>query len=232
MISTLEVDDLRYEIRWSTRRKTLQITVDRSGELILSAPKGCDVSRLAAFARETRFWVYTKLARKEALWRSMPRKEFVSGEGFPYLGCYYRLLLTDEQDQPLKLEHGRFKLLRSEASQGRTHFVRWYTAHAESWLNRRIGGLAARIGVEPTRVAIRDLGFRWGSCGKRGIVHFHWATILLPPRVIEYIAIHELVHLCEPHHTPSFWRRVERILPDHESRKQWLAEHGMRHIVL
>jgi predicted metal-dependent hydrolase len=51
-------------------------------------------------------------------------------------------------------------------------------------------------------------------------------TILLPPRAIDYVVVHELVHLLEPHHTPEFWRRVERALPDFDSRKQWLAEQG------
>ena len=49
---------------------------------------------------------------------------------------------------------------------------------------------------------MQDLGFRWGSCGKGDRVYFHWKTILLPPRVIEYVIVHELVHLSEAHHTP------------------------------
>jgi predicted metal-dependent hydrolase len=43
---------------------------------------------------------------------------------------------------------------------------------------------------------------------------------------VEYIVVHELVHLHEPHHTPAFWTRVERAMPDFAKRKQWLAEHA------
>jgi hypothetical protein len=50
--------------------------------------------------------------------------------------------------------------------------------------------------------------------------------VLLPPRIVDYVVVHELVHLREPHHTPAFWRAVERILPDWERRRRWLAEHG------
>jgi predicted metal-dependent hydrolase len=50
--------------------------------------------------------------------------------------------------------------------------------------------------------------------------------VLLPPPVIEYVVVHELVHLIEPHHTPAFWTRVERAMPDFAARKQWLAESG------
>jgi hypothetical protein len=83
-----------------------------------------------------------------------------------------------------------------------------------------------RIGVEPSDVLVRDLGHRWGSCGKGDKLYFHWRSILLPPSIVEYIVVHELVHLHEPHHTPAFWTRVERAMPDFAKRKQWLAENA------
>lgn len=226
MISSLTVDDLALEVRWSPHRKTLGLTVDRGGELILSAPVGTDPAVLEEFVREKRFWIYTKLAEKEALRHPVSRKELVTGEGFPYLGRSYRLLLVTEQSAPLKLEQGRFKLLHSETRSGRNHFIRWYTGHARPWLEGRVSRLAPRVGVEPRGVTVRDLGFRWGSCGKARTLNFHWAAILLPPSVIEYIVIHELVHLLEANHTPAFWLRVERVMPDYENRKKWLAERG------
>lgn len=72
----------------------------------------------------------------------------------------------------------------------------------------------------------QDLGYRWGSCGKGGRLFFHFRTVLLPPPIIEYVVVHELVHLVEPHHNPAFWARVERAMPDFADRKQWLAEKG------
>ena len=95
-----------------------------------------------------------------------------------------------------------------------------------------MGKWATRIGVEPTGLEVRELGFRWGSCGKGGKVNFHWATILLPPSIVEYVLVHELVRLRETNHTPDFWLRVERALPDYEQRKAWLSEHGGQHVPL
>ena len=95
-----------------------------------------------------------------------------------------------------------------------------------AWLYRRVDLLQDQIGAEPTGINVRDLGSRWGSCGRRGTLNFHWRTILLSPRIIEYIAAHELIHLHESYHTPDFWQRLERAIPDYVSRKQWLAENG------
>lgn len=224
---TLMVDDLTLEVRRSSRRQTLEITVDRGGELIVSAPTGVEDEVLTRFVREKQFWIYTKLAEKEALQRPVVTKEFVSGEGFAYLGRSYRLLVVNDQEVPLKLEAGRFKLLRSEAARGREHFIRWYSEHARTWLRRRVAGWASRMGVEPTSIEVRDLGFRWGSCGQAGGVNFHWATILLPPTIVDYVIVHELAHLVEANHTPEFWLRVGRAMPEYEQRKRWLAEHGV-----
>ena len=231
-MEALIVDDLTFEVRRSPRRRTLEITLDRGGELVIAAPPDAGRELLESFVREKRFWLYTKMAEKQSRLQPLAAKEFVSGEGFPYLGRSYRLLLVDEQEVPLKLEAGRFKLLRSIASAGRQHFVRWYAAHARVWLHRRVKGWAQRMGVAPSGVEVRDLGFRWGSCGKSGTVNFHWATILLPVSLVDYVIVHELAHLDEPNHTPEFWLRVSRALPAYEQRKSRLAEHGGRHVLL
>lgn len=225
-MNVLTVGDLSFEVRRSARRTSVQITVDRGGELLLSAPEACPTSVLERFVREKRYWVYTKLAAKDALGPPTTTKQFVSGEGFLHLGRSHRLLLVDVQDVPVKLEQGRFKMLTSAAAAGREHLVDWYKARARLWLGARVERLRRRVGVEPAGLTVQDLGYRWGSCGKGGRLFFHWRVMLLPPRVIDYVVVHELVHLVEPHHTPGFWRRVERVLPDFETRRRWLAERG------
>lgn len=226
-VARLRVDDLLFTIRRSTRRRTTQITVERSGALILSAPPDVDESQLRAFVLEKRFWIYTKLAEKERLQRQVPRKEFVGGEGFLYLGRSHRLKLVDEQDAPLKLVNGRFALRRDALPAGREHFIRWYSERARAWLSGRVAEYQSRMEVAPAGVKVQDLGYRWGSCGKGDWLYFHWKSILLPARIVEYVVVHEIAHLHEPHHTPAFWLRVERAMPDFAQRKAWLAEHGI-----
>ncbi len=232
MSELLVVDELEFEVRRSTGRKTVELIVDLGGELRITAPPQADAAWLSQFVRENRFWLYTKIAEKESRQQPVGSKEFVSGEGFPYLGRSYRLLLVEQQDVPLKLMAGRFVLRRKLAAQGREEFVRWYSDRAQAWLERRVPAWAQRMGAEPTQVDVRDLGFRWGSCGKTGSLHFHWATILLPAGIVDYVIVHELAHLFEPNHTPEFWRRVERAMPDYEERRQWLAERGGGLVVL
>lgn len=225
--SSLQMGDLQFTVRASARRKTMQITVERDGELVLSAPPKVNEARLRAFVQEKRFWIYTKLAEKDRLQRQVPRKEFVGGEGFLHLGRSHRLKLVDEQDVPLKLAGGRFCLRRDALAAAREHFIRWYSERAKAWLSSRVAQYRSRMEVEPAGVKVQDLGYRWGSCGKSDWLYFHWKAILLPARIAEYVVVHEIAHLHEPHHTPAFWLRVERAMPDYAQRKAWLAEHGM-----
>ncbi len=228
MTETLVVDDLIFALRRSPRRTTVGITVGRDGELVVHVPLDCPPETIERIAAEKRAWVYAKLAQKELFRPTVQSREFVTGEGFSYLGRSYRLALIDASPLPqvpaLRLHQGRFLLRRDERPRAHDHFVAWYVAHGRPWLERRVTLTQDRIGVEPQGVAVRDLGHRWGSCGENGILNFHWRTVLQPPRIVEYVVAHELVHLHEPHHGPAFWRRLERAMPDFAARKRWLAE--------
>lgn len=228
-MNQLVVDDLTLAVRHSPRRRTMQITVDRDGSLVVSAPPDTGRSKLAAFVREKQFWIYKKLAEKAELQHPLPRKEFVNGEGFLYLGRSYRLKLVSEQDEPLKLIAGRFNLRKDVLTHARETFIRWYSDRGRAWLTEKVKALAPPMDVHPTEIRVQDLGYRWGSCGKGNRVYFHWKTMLLPRPIAEYVVVHELVHLHEPHHTPAFWARLERTMPDFDRRKAWLAQNG-RHV--
>ncbi len=230
MSEQLEIEELTFEVRRSAKRKTIGITVDREGDLRLDVPVGVPRSLIEDVAGEKLFWIYKKLAEKGLCQRPGNRREYVNGEGFHYLGRSYRLLLVkdvrENGNKPLKLANGRFLLLATERDHARAHFVAWYRTVGSTWLRRRVALYQERLGVEPSGIEVRDLGYRWGSCGEKGMLNFHWHTVLLPPPIADYIIVHELAHLVEKHHTPRFWCLVERVLPDYRTRKQWLAENG------
>lgn len=229
MNETIAIADLTFEVVRSSRRRTTEICVERDGHLVVRAPAAASEDALRRYAQQKRGWVYEKLARRELLVGTPPTREFVTGEGFPYLGRTYRLLLVDEQDVSLKLQEGRFRLRRTDVPRGRDVVVAWYTRHAQPWLEHRVAGWAERMGVGEQPLRVRDLGYRWGSCGATGL-NFHWATITLPPAVVDYVIVHELGHLEHPDHGERFWGAVERALPNARATKAWLAERGGAHV--
>jgi predicted metal-dependent hydrolase len=227
MIDQLDIGDLHFQVRWNRRRRTLGLTVERDGSLTLAAPTGCTEDRLIRFARSRTFWVYLQFAKRDLLRHPHPTREFVTGEGFPYLGRMYRLLLVDpDGGEPLRLRGGRLQLHRDRTASGPELLRSWYLRLGQTWVKERVQRLAGHIGEGIPPVQVQDLGYRWGSCGRNGRLYFHWKVMTLPPALVEYVVAHELVHLREPHHTARFWRLLGRILPDYERRRDRLAQVG------
>jgi hypothetical protein len=85
---------------------------------------------------------------------------------------------------------------------------------------------ARALGVEYSRITLRDQISRWGSCSSKGALSFNWRLVLAPHDVLDYVVVHEICHLRELHHGPAFWRLVERRRPGYRESKQWLDDHG------
>ena len=251
-LPALVVGDLVLAVAPLSDRTTIEIVVERDASLVLKAPHGVTVERATQFVSARRGWVYRKLAEKDALTGPPIVKQFVDGEGFAYLGRSYRLTLTADTpgvrldrgrpvqqarpdsertaDPPaVRLERGRFHLAAAEADRGAAAMRRWYIDVGGQWLRRRIRPWATRLGEDAVAVEVRDLGYRWGSArptdGPQRI-NVHWATLQLPPSLIDYVLVHELAHLRETNHTPEFWSTVERLMPGYDLQKANLAAIG------
>ena len=224
----LEIDGLTFDVHRSDRRKTTQITVERSGDLSIVAPSSVPANQLVSFVEEKLLWIHTKVEEKARLQQRAPMKEFVEGEGFLYLGRSHRLRLVDHQLVDLSLKNGRFCLRRSSIHRGRDIFVSWYTQRAQQWFEKQVAELSNRMAVTVQEVKVQDLGFRWGSFSSDGRVSFHWKAILLPPRIAQYVVVHELAHAHHSDHSANFWTKVEQHLPDWRWKMTWLAENGMQ----
>lgn len=230
MSEVLEVGSLVFTIQRSAHRQTLGLTVGRTGELILHAPQSTASDELERWTQKKLVWVHRKLALKEKVAPKVRGPEYVSGETFMYLGRRYRLTLIDQQREPLHFDGTTFRL-RRDARPAETFFRRWYISVGHEWLRERVKMLSKRTGTTATRVEIRDLGFRWGSCGKNGGLFFDWKILQLPVRLVDYVITHELVHLAYPHHQPTFRQALERALPDWRERKEAIERRAKDYLV-
>ncbi len=102
---------------------------------------------------------------------------------------------------------------------------RWLRRQARVELERRVRHFAPLLGVAPARLAVRDQRSLWGSASRRGTVSFSWRLLLAPPSVLDYVVVHELVHLADFTHSPRFWRLVRRFAPHVDEARGWLRAH-------
>jgi predicted metal-dependent hydrolase len=226
MSETLEMSGLTFEVRRSTRRRMLGLTVDRSGELVVHAPSDAAEEELTRWTRTKLLWVHRKLALKDEIIPKLREPEYVTGESFAYLGKRYQLAIVVEQREALCVIGMKFVLRRDAVPTADSHFREWYIDNGKRWLEQRVNFLRARTGPAPSRVMVRDLGYRWGSCGRNGTLYFNWRMLQLPVSVIDYVILHELCHLVEPNHSPAFWSALERALPHWRGHKDELHRHA------
>ncbi|HWG62435.1 MAG TPA: SprT family zinc-dependent metalloprotease [Streptosporangiaceae bacterium] len=222
----MRVGELAVTVKVSDRRRSVGLTVERDATITAVVPPETDEAWLARAITAKRPWLFAKLRERAEIGLARPPREYVTGEGFPYLGRSYRLLLVDEAPHPVRLWRGRLELRRDCADDAARHMVRWYTAAGNPWLAKRAAPWAQRMEVDLSALRMRPLGYRWGSCGSDGRVNIHWATMQLPPDLIDYVLVHELAHLRRHDHGPSFWTTVERAMPDAPARRTRLRNTG------
>lgn len=225
-VEVLRVDDLDVQVRVSDRRRQVRLTVERDSTVSVTVPPGTEQAELVKLIRSRRRWLYGKLAERESLSNGRPPREYVSGEGFSYLGRSHRLLVVESSPADVRLLRGRLEIRQDVLHDPSMALITWYTRRGENWLPSRLQPWVKRLDVACGELRVRPLGYRWGSCSLHGHLNIHWATMQLPPDLIDYVLVHELAHLRVPDHSERFWRMVQRALPDCDARRNRLRRLG------
>ncbi len=215
MRSNIQPDEI---IRSS--RKTLSISIDGRGRLIVRAPKRFAEERIYAFLHEKESWILKKQAERRATALPLP-PENLHGYTLPILGKGVEISLY--KGRKVALEQGILYLPKDKPKE---KLVKWLKATAKAVLEEETAGAAAMMGVRYTSITITSARTRWGSCSKEDALRYTFRLLYCPREIIRYVAVHELAHTRHKNHSPRFWREVERYLPDYKNRRKWLKAHG------
>ena len=219
---------IEYELI-QTQRRSMEIRLAAEGSARLFAPKRTPLRTADAFIAERATWIMdTRRALREhrdctreahpirtgakVLYEGVPveiKIEHASRNRILYDGDFIHVGATDESEEAV-----------------REQMRRWFTEQARERITGRLAYFEPIIGKSAGRVAIRDQRTRWGSCSSGDNLNFNWKLIMAPPEALDYVVIHELCHLFEFNHSPKFWARVERHMPDYRDWKDWLKKNG------
>jgi len=230
-MNTRKVRDIDYQLMPGTKRSTTDIVIERDGNIVVRAPEGFTDEQIDAVVESKRMWIYRNLAEWRDLNATAVVREWVNGETFLYLGRSYRLSLVAGRDCDLKLYEGRFCLNRKLIETGgpaaaQKAFEDYYTAKGLVRIQERAEYYAPKVGVIPSAIKVKDMGYRWATCSAANVITFHWKCMMAPPRIIDYILVHELCHMHVKNHSDAFWNEVDKIMPDYRERKEWLKRNG------
>lgn len=217
--------DLEIEKIIRTKRKTIALHITDNATLIVKAPLNVNDKMIMNVVLKHKKWIEQKKIEIEAREQRFSPKEFVNGEGFLYLGRSYRLKIVDDQEVPLKFEN-EFRISRKVLPQAKEVFIEWYKKKAYEKISERVLWYAQKRGFKHNKVNITNAQKRWGSCSSNGNLNFSWRLIMAPLHVIDYVVVHELVHLEEKNHTRAFWNKVKMLMPNYEKYKDWLKKNS------
>ncbi len=208
-----------------SRRKTIALIITREARLVVRAPLRTSRAQIDQIVAEKAAWIRTRQA--EMLARPKPPAlEFIDGASFPYLGRLHPLRFSARASLRLTFQDGVFQLSPGGAQQARHTFLAWYKRQARLVLDERVKLHASRLGLAPSALRISSARTRWGSCSSRGTLSFTWRLVLAPLAVIDYVVVHELVHLEIKNHSRAFWQRVQAAYPETPAARRWLKENS------
>ncbi len=206
------------------RRRTIALILERDGSLTVRAPKRATLQDIHGFIHKKENWIERSRRKLRAI-ITTPRKEFVDGETFLFLGREYELRLVPRQRQTLHFDSG-FTLTVSARPRAEALFTKWYKTQALTIFTERVTHYANLHGFSPKQVKVTSAKTRWGSCSANGTINFTWRLVMAPLEVIDYVVIHELVHLRIKNHSQKFWQAVELLCSAYKSHRKWLHDHG------
>lgn len=211
---------MEYEIIRSSR-KTLALTIDKDGKLIVRAPCRFPESRIEEFIKEKSDWIekHSAAASKRSEQRnerlSLPPKEL------PLWGK----LSPVSHEKPYGYIDGVVHLPENMSLEALLPYLRkLYAAIAKETLIPRTYAAAERMGFEITAVRINSAKTRWGSCSAQRSINLSRMLIAADPKLIDYVIVHELCHTVHMDHSPAFWKLVERYIPDFRERREALKD--------
>ncbi len=208
-----------------SKRKTLALYVKEDGSLLVCSPRFLSDRFINEFVKQKKRWIEKKREQIKEREKFQVNKQFSEGEEFLFLGKSYVLRLVDQRTPKLILAE-EFRLAKPCLPRAREIFITWYKRQAREFILQRVPALILLTGGSYKKIRITSARRRWGSCSSLGNLNFSWRLIMAPPEIIDYVIIHELVHLTEKNHAKQFWGRVEKAMPDYQERRNWLKTHG------
>lgn len=204
-----------------------------TGAVRISAPLGMQMDTIRVFAVSRLDWIKKQQRKLREQERETPR-EYVERESHYLWGERY-LLRVEEVDAPpsVRLKHKTMLLhVRpgADARKRREVLQAWYRERMKEAALPLIRAWEGRIGVEVKGVVVRHMKTRWGTCTpEKGTIRLNLELVKKPPASLEYIIVHEMVHILEPTHNERFMRLLASHIPKWRFYREELNRLPVRH---
>jgi predicted metal-dependent hydrolase len=216
----MSLSDLDIEYRLSPRRRSIGLVVTTQGRVVVTMPPGTSKENLTRALAKHRAWLERRVAERKAAWSRLK-----AGVAY-FLGQPCRLTVLRGAQGTVVLNENEIRVQLPREAAFWPPLKAWYQEQALRVIEARVNHFGGLRGVKVGPLELKEWKRRWGECHPDGKLRFNWRLIMCPPKVIDYVVVHELAHLAVPGHNPRFWGVVAAVLPDYAARRRWLDREG------
>lgn len=201
-----------------TYRRSLSLTINKNGELIVHSPKRLSTDEIFKYIKEKEKWILTK--QKEIQERLSINKDIINYNQIQLLGKKYNI---EEINGLKKIELTEDALLLPTNIQDRNTKIKlWFMSMAKKILKERLEYFANIMQLDYAGVTINNSKTRWGSCDINRNIKLNFRLIMLPHKALDFVLIHELAHIIEFNHSKDFYKVISTIMPSYKLQQKQL----------
>lgn len=212
----MKSDTLPYRLIRSAR-KSVGLSVDTSGTLVVRAPKTLPLHIIEAVIHSHQDWIYAQQSRISAA----SAFSLCDGAQLPLYGVERRLEFADCAS--IHVEEDRLLLPFGTTE---PELVTWLKAQLLETITRRIDWYAPQMQVQPAGIRVTDARSRWGSCSPVNRLCFSWHLVFCTVEAIDYVVVHELAHIVQKNHSTAFHELVRSVFPEEQQWRAYLRDHA------
>jgi len=228
-INDISIDVIRKDI------KNMHLAVyPPTGRVRLAAPLNINDDAIRLFAISKLGWIKRHQRNFSKQDRITPR-EYKERESHYFLGKRYLLRIKDTTgaayvDLKGKTYLDLYVLKNASSETKRRAMTKWYRKEMKTLVPDLLQHWEEKIGVKSTHLGIKLMKTKWGSCNiDKKRIWLNLELIKKPPHCIEYILVHELIHLLERHHNDRFRELMDFHLPNWKQLKDELNKLPVSH---
>jgi len=226
MLSQVRLGDIEVDVVLKDIKNVHLSVHPPTGRVRIAAPKRTHIDTIRVFAISKLDWIKQQQTKLRAQERETPR-DYVDRESHYAWGRRY-LLTVSERDEPpsIELKHSRM-LLRvrpgTDKDKRGALVEEWYREQLREAVPALLTRWQPLLGVRVERFFVQRMKTKWGSCNhKAGTIRLNTELAKKPAECLEYIVLHELVHLVEPTHNARFVALMDQFMPKWQFHRQVL----------
>jgi len=216
--STHTIEDIEFTIIYS-RRRTLAINIKPDASVTVRVPHLTSYSTISRIVNEKADWIRKHRANYTDNHNNSSQKTYTDGELHMYRGSLFNLKIKKKKKSYALFSEENIVVGLSKTShlkEVKRVLYTGYKKEAEKIIPEFFQTITLRYkeyGFNPSRLIIRTMKRRWGSCSNKGVITLSTELIKLSDIYIEYVIIHELCHLKHHNHGTRYYKLLTELFP-------------------